>query len=72
MTTSNHAHPRGWPKGAPVNKVTWNGSKPAVELQRDQVVPDGGEIVGGLNTTLVFSNEAARDEWLKWWGGKGK
>ena len=65
--TTQHAQPRGWIKGEPmmdpqtskfavVPVRIWNEPNPAPEIA----------------TGLSFRNAVARDEWLKWWGGKGK
>lgn len=67
MAAQQHAHPRGWIKGEPMmDPLT---SKYAVVPVRiwNEPVKDGQSATG-----LSFRNELARDEWLKWWNGKGK
>lgn len=59
-----YARPRGWTKGEPVIKEDVGGV-PTVRLAREENPATEAR-------WLTFSNEAARDEWLKWWGGKGK
>lgn len=59
------AHPRGWVKGDPVAGFMERGTPvagrmgPPEYLQADQAE--------GILTDLHFTNEPARDQWLKWW-----
>lgn len=67
---TQHAHPRGWIRGEPM--MDPQTSKYAVVPVRVWNHDNQAWAPEQPATGLSFVSEAARDEWLAWWGGKGK